>query len=257
MAKKKVKLKMKKEVKTTGGIVILLLLIGLFLLIVYNYFLYKQALKPVSNSKEYYNISDFGYARLRSKTDYNNNGKDDYTDFLEGEKKYAEFNPKYKSNYYDKGYPPVETEGVCTDVIWYALKNAGYNLKDMLDYDVKSTWGKGYYPYIGTQDTNIDFRRVGNQESFLKRYAEKLETDIYEIGSFMPGDILVFDDGDHIAMVSDKYNKNGVPFLIQNRDETQKEKEEDRLEITDMELTGHYRFTYNEKIEKLIRSLKA
>ena len=255
MAKKKVRLKLKKEVRITGRIIILLLLIGLFLLISYNYFLYKQDLKPVSNKKDYYNISDFGYVRLKSKTDYNKNGKDDYTDFLEGEKKYAEFNPKYKSNYYDKGYPPVEKEGVCTDVIWYALKEAGYDLKSMLDYDVKNTWGKGYYPGIGYQDTNIDFRRVGNQESFFKRYAKNLETDIYDIGLFMPGDIVVFDDGDHIAMISDKYNKNGVPFLFQNRDETQQEKEEDRLEVTEMELTGHYRFEYNDKIEKLIKKI--
>lgn len=254
MAKKKVKRRVKKNVRNTGALILLILLIGLFLFIVYNYFLYKQELKPVNNKKDYYTISDFGYTRLKSKNDYNNNGKDDYTDILEGEKKYAKFNPAYKSNYYEGGYPPVKKEGVCTDVIWYALKNAGYNLKNMIDKDVKNTWGKGFYSGIGYQDTNIDFRRVGNQESFFKRYAKVLDVNVYDIGSFMPGDIIVFDDGDHIAMVSDKYNKNGVPYLIQNRDESQTEKEEDRLEETDMEVTGHYRFEYNEKLENLIKS---
>ena len=57
-------------------------------------------------------------------------------------------------------------------------------------------------------------------------------------------------------VISDKYNENGVPYLIQNRDETQKEKEEDRLEITEMEVTGHYRFTYNEKLANLISEMK-
>ena len=56
-------------------------------------------------------------------------------------------------------------------------------------------------------------------------------------------------------MISDKYNERGVPYLIQNRDETQEEKEEDRLEVTEMEVTGHYRFTYNEKIENLINNM--
>ena len=72
----------------------------------------------------------------------------------------------------------------------------------------------------------------------------------------MPGDILVFDNGDHIAMTSDKYNANGVPYLIQNRDETQKQKEEDRLEKTDMKVTDHYRFEYNNKIKDLINKIK-
>ena len=72
----------------------------------------------------------------------------------------------------------------------------------------------------------------------------------------MPGDIVTFDDSAHIAMISDKYNINGVPYLIQNRDETQKQKEEDRLETTEMKVTGHYRFTYTDKIEKLINKTK-
>ena len=90
---------------------------------------------------------------------------------------------------------------------------------------------------------------------FFKRYAESLTTDIYEVGQFQPGDIVTFDDSDHIAMISDKMNKNGVPYLIQNGDEEQEEKEEDRLEITEMEVTGHYRFTYSEKLQKLINMM--
>ena len=57
-------------------------------------------------------------------------------------------------------------------------------------------------------------------------------------------------------MTSDKRNANGIPYLIQNRDETQTEKEEDRLEETEMEITSHYRFTYNDNLEKLINSIK-
>ena len=106
-------------------------------------------------------------------------------------------------------------------------------------------------------DDNIDFRRVDNQETFFIRYLPSLTTDIYEIGEFQPGDIVTFDYSDHVAMISDKYNKNGVPYLIQNRDETQKEKEEDRLEITDMEVTGHYRFEYSDKLQEIINKTSA
>ena len=77
-----------------------------------------------------------------------------------------------------------------------------------------------------------------------------------DIMEFNPGDILVFNTDEHIAMTSDKRNANGIPYLIQNRDETQTETEEDRLEETEMEITSHYRFTYNDNLEKLINSIK-
>ena len=92
------------------------------------------------------------------------------------------------------------------------------------------------------------------QETFFMRYAKVLDTDMYNIGQFLPGDILTFDDSDHIAMVSDKYTIDGVPYLIQNRDEKQKVKEENRLEKTDMQITGHYRFEYSKKLQELIDS---
>lgn len=255
MAKRRLKKKYKIIVRAFILIILLCILAFVGKQAFEYYKVDNEKLIPVSNKKEYYNISDFGFARLRSKEDYNNNGKDDYTDFLEAEKQFAVFNPKYKNGYYAGGYPQIEKEGVCTDLIWYALKNAGYSLKDMIDKDIKDTRKQKVYP-IDTIDTNIDFRRVLNQEIFLKRYAKTLSNDMYSVGEFMPGDILAFDDSAHIAMVSDKYTKDGVPYLIQNRDETQKVKEENRLEETDMEITGHYRFEYTDKIQELINSIE-
>ena len=52
-----------------------------------------------------------------------------------GARKDAEIHPRYNGAYYDGGYPPDDI-GVCTDVIWRAFKNAGYNLKDMVDNDI-------------------------------------------------------------------------------------------------------------------------
>ena len=50
-------------------------------------------------------------------------------------------------------------------------------------------------------------------------------------------------------------NENGIPYLIQNRSEEQEEKEEDRIEKTDMSITGHYRFTYNRELKRLIKKI--
>ncbi len=254
MAKKKIKKRFKKQFKITSLIILIALLLVVAFQGVQYYLVYNEDLKPIDKKKDYYNLSDFGFVKEKSKTDYNNNNKDDYTDILNGEKQYAKWNPKYLSNYYAGGYPPVENEGVCTDLIWYALKNAGYDLKKMISQDIAGTKKKNVY-YVEVPDSNIDFRRVSNQEIFFQRYAKSLDTDIYNIGEFMPGDIVTFDDSAHIAMISDKYNENGVPYLIQNRDEKQKQKEENRLETTDMEVTGHYRFEYTDKLQKLINKI--
>ena len=82
-------------------------------------------------NKEVYYAKDFKIEVLKSKKDEDGDGIDDYTDILEGAKIEAERKPRYNSDYYVGGYPPDE-EGVCTDVIWRSLKNAGYSLKEMV-----------------------------------------------------------------------------------------------------------------------------
>lgn len=82
------------------------------------------------------------------------------------------------------GYPP-DNEGVCSDVIWRAFKNAGYNLKEMIDEDIKNNLDE--YPRVnGEPDTNIDFRRVPNLQVFFEKYATKLTKDINIIEEWQP-----------------------------------------------------------------------
>lgn len=250
MAKKK---KLKKKAKKFIGIIIGIGLIFIACEIIEYQVLNKMDRTPVeTHENDYYLLRDFGYLEEKSKYDYNQNGLDDYTDILNGAKKLAEINPAYISKYYAGGYPP-ENEGVCTDVIWWALKEAGYLLKDMIAKDIRedeqAETGRYDIPII---DDNIDFRRVDNQEIFLMKYAEILNDDIYDIGAFQAGDIITFNDSEHIAMISDKRNAQGIPYLIQNSDEEQTEKEEDVLLETEMVVTGHYRFTYTEEIQDLI-----
>lgn len=53
-------------------------------------------------------------------------------------------------------------------------------------------------------------------------------------------DIVVFEN--HIGIVSDYRNRNGVPFLIHNGSNFQRYYEEDVLEIRD-DIVGHYRMS--------------
>ena len=187
--------------------------------------------------KKVYSAKDFGIETIISKTDYDNDSIDDYTDILQGARIEAENKPTYKSAYYSGGYPP-KSEGVCTDVIWRAMKNAGYSLKDMIDEDIKNNILD--YPRVnGKIDSNIDFRRVANLKVFFKKYTLSLTTDLDDLSSWQPGDIVIFEH--HIGIISDKRNKKGYPYLIHQS--TRPLKEEDA--ISKYKIIGHYRFKLN------------
>lgn len=182
--------------------------------------------------KRSYTAADFGVETLRSETDRNGNGVDDFTDILEGARKAVKENPVYDNSYAAGGYPEAG-RGACTDVIWRALAHAGYDLKGMVDADIALE--PAAYP--GAEDPNIDFRRVKNLEVFFSRHCAVLTLDPYQVADWQPGDIVTFSPS-HIAIVSDKRNWYGVPYIIHQ--DGQPQKEEDTL--THRTVTGHYRF---------------
>lgn len=184
--------------------------------------------------KPYYNANDFNIKTIYSKVDFNSNKLDDYTDMVLGARKDAENKPEYTNKYYDNAYPP-DNEGVCTDVIWRAFKNAGYSLRDMVDYDIQNHPEE--YPNIVYKDSNIDFRRVENLKIYFNRHAITLTIDTEEINKWQPGDIVIFEDK-HIGIISDKRNNKGQPYVIHNNG--QLNREEDFL--NKMKVTAHYRF---------------
>ena len=218
--------------KVFGKIFItLILIIVIIYFVLLGYLVYKT-------NKIKYTAEDFGIETIISKTDYDNDGIDDYTDILEGAKIEAQKKPTYRSVYYVGGYPP-DGEGVCTDVIWRALKNAGYSLKDMVDEDIKKNVNK--YPRVGGKpDPNIDFRRVPNLKVYFERNHITLTNDLSKIEEWQPGDIVVF-GSKHIGIISDKRNEKGIPYLLHNGG--QPIREEDILERYNAydPITGHYR----------------
>lgn len=224
----------KKNVVSSFLVIILIAVFTIIVLtIMNNYFIPKQ----------YYKASDFKIKTIYSKSDYNDNHIDDYSDFVLGARKDAKRKPTYISKYYDTSYPP-SNEGVCTDVIWRAFKEAGYSLRDMIDQDIKNY--PEDYPNVKTRDKNIDFRRVMNQKSFFSKYAKSYTLDYKKIEEWQPGDIVVFEDK-HIGIISDRRNKNGIPFVIHNGG--QLNREEDYL--TKSKITGHYRFDVT-KIDEIV-----
>lgn len=185
--------------------------------------------------QKHYDAKDFGIETVKSSVDFNQNGVDDYTDIMLGARKDAQNHPKYDGKYIDGGYPPDDI-GVCTDVVWRAFKNAGYSLKDMVDRDIENR--REAYSRIDKPDTNIDFRRVKNLNIFFKEYAISLTTDITQIAEWQPGDIVIFNNQAHIGIVSDKRNRDGMPYIIHNGG--QPNREEDYL--TRSTVVAHYRF---------------
>jgi len=209
-------------------LIFILLIIIIALIATLTYWMYKPS----------YTAEDFGIETIKSSIDKDGDGIDDYTDILLGARAEAKREPEYKSAYYAGGYPP-ETEGVCTDVIWRAFRDAGYSLKDMVDEDISQNIDK--YPRVnGKQDRNIDFRRVPNLKVYFERNHITLTNDLNEIAEWQPGDIVVF-GSKHIGIISDKRNKKGIPYLIHNGG--QPNREEDILELYNQHeaIIGHYR----------------
>ena len=175
---------------------------------------------------------------LKSGVDYNGNGVDDYMDIMLGARQDAINHPTYDGSWWATGYPP-ENIGVCSDVIWRAFKYAGYCLKDMVDADILAR--REAYPLIERPEHQIDFRRVRNLRIFFEKYAVKLTMDIYAVDEWQPGDIVIFGNDRHIGIVSDVRDANGIPYIIHNGG--QDDREENYLVQKDSQkVTGHYRW---------------
>ena len=185
-----------------------------------------------------YSNSDFNIETYISEVDKDGDGIDDQTDILNNVRKYIKTRPKYKSKYYESGYPDDEY-GVCTDVVANGLKGAGYDLMELVNEDIISN--KEIYN-IEKIDKNIDFRRVRNLDIYFKNNSISLTTDLSKIEEWQGGDIIVFKN--HIGIISDKRNNNGIPFLIHHANLMQLNYEEDVLELYNKEdIIGHYRIS--------------
>ena len=215
----------KKILIIVTNFLIVLIIVVLYALYRFNYIPHKK-----------YTNEDFNIKNYISKTDKDNDGIDDQTDILNNVRDYIKTNPKYKSKYYATGYPNDEY-GVCTDVVAFGLKGAGYDLMNLVNEHIKTN--RNLYD-IDVIDKNIDFRRVQNLKVYLDNNAIVLTNDINKIKEWQGGDIVVFKN--HIGIVSDKRNKKGIPFIIHHANPYQRYYEEDILEYRN-DIIGHYRIS--------------
>jgi hypothetical protein len=160
--------------------------------------------------------------------DQDGDGIPDPLDILIGAKKtvlnadaYTEQAEGYIGMTYPGGDVP-RTIGVCTDVIVRSVRNAGLDLQKELHDDIRRA--KAAYPMVkGMGDANIDQRRVGTLLPYFKRNWQQHTTGFDDpTDPLRPGDIILMDTfpsrsgPDHIGILSDRVDDQGLPLVINN-----------------------------------------
>ncbi len=194
------------------------------------------------------------------KTDFNKNGNNDSKDIVLGARKQLEIKSKnifiegsQEPNYYKDGDPPDEW-ALNTDIIARAFKEAGYDLRILINEDIKENFDQYPLQKLWNQrvtDIDIDYRRIQNMEIFFQRNAISLitdfnSTDLKNLEKWFPGDVVFFDmnkDGytDNVGIITNNTTRNGTPKIIYNYIEPGYTVEENILESKI--ITGHYRFS--------------
>jgi uncharacterized protein len=160
--------------------------------------------------------------------DRDGDGIPDPLDLLIGAKKTVANADAYTpeaEGYIPLGYPMGDvprTIGVCTDVIIRAVRNAGIDIQKELHDDIRR--GRAAYPMVkGSGDPSIDQRRVGTLLPYFKRRWEVHTARLDDPADpLRPGDIILMDtfpsrDGpDHIGILSDRTDDQGLPLVINN-----------------------------------------
>lgn len=160
--------------------------------------------------------------------DRDGDGIPDALDLLIGAKKTVlnadRYTPEaegYLAMRYPMGDVP-RTIGVCTDVIIRAARNAGIDIQRELHEDIRRA--RAAYPMVkGGGDPNIDQRRVGTLLPYFKRRWESHSARLDDPADpLRPGDIILMDTfpsrsgPDHIGILSDAVDAQGLPLVINN-----------------------------------------
>ena len=175
-------------------------------------------------------------------------------DILLGAKKTVINGAPYKGGYQKIDYPGGDvprSEGVCTDLLVRAVRNAGIDLQQELHEDI--TTRPRAFPMVDEPDTNIDHRRVKTLLPYFLEHWEQVPGDLdhqtrtrsagsrrprsagsgrtrsagsgrtRSAGSrpWLPGDVVFMNTmgderPDHVGIVSDRLGESGHPLIINN-----------------------------------------
>lgn len=153
------------------------------------------------------------------------------------------YDPAYFKISYPNGDVP-SNKGVCTDVIIRAYRKLNIDLQKEIHLDMKANFDK--YPSrkkwgLNSTDTNIDHRRVPNQQVFFSRKGT-VKPITNNPKDYLAGDIVSWNLGNgltHIGIVIDKKSRDGKrPLIVHNIGQGQVI--EDCL--FNWKITGHYRY---------------
>lgn len=164
-------------------------------------------------------------ARVRSFfKDADRDGIPDQADILRGAKKTVLNKAAYGTGYLRLDYPGGDVprgQGVCTDVVVRALRNAGLDLQVLLQRDIKRNPAR--YPFVRRPNRNIDHRRVRTLLPYFKAHWRSREPGVSEesLADWLPGDVVFMDTmrgpgADHLGIVSDRAGPSGLPLIINN-----------------------------------------
>jgi len=138
--------------------------------------------------------------------DRDGDGIVDRLDILLGGKKLLHNRAKYIERYVSIKYPGGDVprgEGVCTDTVVRALRNAGIDLQKEVHDDIVAH--PRAYPMVTKVDPNINHRRVRTILPWFARHWRTLPSS----ERYLPGDVVFFDTfpsrpgPDHLGVVSD------------------------------------------------------
>lgn len=157
--------------------------------------------------------------------DRDRDGVPDVLDVLMGARKTVLNADAYTEGYVSLPFPHGDvprTMGVCTDVIVRALRNAGLDLQAAVHQDIRKA--PRAYPMVkGKGNASIDHRRVKTILPWFKRHMDARSAALDDAADpLRPGDIVFMDTfaskpgPDHIGIVSDRKNGDGLPLVINN-----------------------------------------
>lgn len=152
-------------------------------------------------------------------------GIPDPLDVLIGAKKTVLNADDYTEGYVELKYPMGDVPremGVCTDVIVRAVRNAGVDLQKALHDDIRKA--PRSYPMVkGSGNASIDHRRVATLLPYFKRHWEAHTAALDDASDpLRPGDVIFMDTfpsrsgPDHIGIISDRMDAQGLPLVINN-----------------------------------------
>jgi uncharacterized protein YijF (DUF1287 family) len=175
--------------------------------------------------------------------DRDGDGIVDRLDVLIGAKKLLYNGARYIERYVSIAYPGGDvprTEGVCSDTVIRALRNAGLDLQREVHEDIARA--PAAYPMVEKVDASINHRRVRTLLPWFVRHWQTLPRGT----KYRPGDVVFFDtfpqrEGpDHLGVVSDSAGRSGLPEVINNWTDGATDAEMDLLSW--VPVTHHFRW---------------